>query len=337
MHDEGAEHELDPEGRRREEDLAEGGEAVHFLGEVVAVELEVDEALDALGVVAEARLPVGLVSPGDRSHFFCRRQGQLAVEDEGEEFRLHLGRGGDGAEGGPREAEEGEGAVFEEGAEDLLVEVPRILAEGREVLCLGRILLRQQHGEGIAVARTGDDGVGLEARAVGEDGFVLRQVKGIPMKFGALHDHGGDEALVLAAEFREGGSPLVHVQFADFLQDHLVVSRQVRRRSRGQFLRQLVHVANPVAEDVRIRVAAAIRVQVGDPAVALPSRNDVAVLSPDDDGHFLGLFGDLLADVRPGLAGADDEDALLAKHLGLLVILRVDDRPLELIRAVERR
>mmetsp|Transcript_21336 Transcript_21336/g.84864 ORF Transcript_21336/g.84864 Transcript_21336/m.84864 type:complete len:261 (+) Transcript_21336:181-963(+) len=131
VHREGAEHDLDPEPRVREEDREERRQGADLLGEVVAVDLKVDEPFDAFGVVPEAVLPVLPVGVGDGVHRAGRRQRDAAVEHEGEELGLHLGGRRDRAEGGPREAEEGEFARLVEGAEDLLVQFARVLAEER--------------------------------------------------------------------------------------------------------------------------------------------------------------------------------------------------------------
>ena len=119
-----------------EEELAQRRQRAGLRGEVVGVELKVDEALHALGVVAEAPLVNGLVLRGDRAHRVRARQLEAVVGDHGVQAALHLGARRDGAERRARETEEGDLTRRERGEDRLLVEKTRVFGHGRNVLHL---------------------------------------------------------------------------------------------------------------------------------------------------------------------------------------------------------
>ena len=119
-----------------EEELAQRRQRAGLRGEVVGVELKVDEALHALGVVAEAPLVNGLVLLGDRAHRVRARQLEAAVGDHGVQAALHLRARRDGAKRRARETEEGNLTRRERGEDRLLVEKTRVLGHGRNVLHL---------------------------------------------------------------------------------------------------------------------------------------------------------------------------------------------------------
>lgn len=84
---------------------------------------------------------------------------------------------------------------------------------------------------------------------------------------------------------------------------------------------QLVDVADPVAQDVWVRVAAPVGVEVRHPPVRLLAGDEVAVLAADRQARRGGEFADLVADVRPRLPGPHHQNALTGELLFLAVLL----------------
>ena len=83
---------------------------------------------------------------------------------------------------------------------------------------------------------------------------------------------------------------------------------------------QLIDEADPVAEDVRVRVAAAVGVEVRHASVRLLSRDEVSVLAADGQPRGRGVLADLVTDVRARLPGPHHQNALA---LELLTITKI--------------
>mmetsp|Transcript_31644 Transcript_31644/g.71136 ORF Transcript_31644/g.71136 Transcript_31644/m.71136 type:complete len:682 (+) Transcript_31644:199-2244(+) len=339
VHREARKHDLPPQTGLGQENRAQRRERAHLLGEVVAVDLEVDKALDSLGVVPEPVVPVVLVQLGPPRELLRTGKHQLAAQHHRQKAALHLRGWGDGPKGGPRKAEKGETSVGAARVQQLLVQEPRVHALFRELTVpqteLGAkhligVFRVEEEGERVPIAGAGDHHVALELAPVVKLGTVGGEREALAVQLRALGHNGCDEALVLAPKLGEGAGALLEVELPDGLQhEGLLLVRAVAPTLGHKLLGVLIRPPHPVAQNVRVRVPDAVGVEVGDPSVGLLSRDEVPVLSPDHDRHLGGVVGNLVADVASGFTCSDNHHPLSCEHLGAPIVLRVNQLALE--------